>query len=63
MEKWYVNRVVQQKILKSLTVLRLVIHAVKRKENVTVKTRTSIIKHAEKREQRGANCEKNAVIR
>ena len=32
---------------KSLTGLRLVINAVKRKENITVKTRTSIIKHEE----------------
>ena len=57
------NRVVQQKILNSLTVFRLVINAVKRKENATVKTRTSILKPEEKREQRGAHCAKNAVIK
>ena len=50
----------QLKILKSLMVLRLVISAVKRKENVTAKTRTSIIKHEEKRGQKGANYVKNA---
>ena len=50
----------QQKILKSLTGLRLVIGAVKRKENVTAKTRTSITKREEKRGQKGANYAKNA---
>ena len=50
-------------MLKSLTAFRLVIGAVKRKGNVTVKTKTSIIRHEEKREQRGANYVKNAGIR
>ena len=53
----------RDKILKSLRVSRLVIGAVKRKENVTAKTRTSIIKHEEKREQREANYAKNAVTK
>ena len=45
-------------VLKSLTVVRLVIGAVKRKENVTKRTRRNITKREEKREQRGANlCE------
>ena len=47
-------------MLKSLTGLRLVISAVKRKENVTVKTKTSITKREEKREQKGANYVENA---
>ena len=38
-------------------------HAVKRKENATVETRRSIIKHEEQREQRGTKCAKNAVIK
>ena len=42
--------------MKSFTVLRLVIGAVKRKDNVTAKARTSIIKHEEKRGQRGPLC-------
>ena len=48
------------KVLKSLTVVRLVIGAVKRKENVTKRTRRNITKREEKREQRGANYAKNA---
>ena len=55
-----VNRVARQKILKSLTVLRLVIGAVKRKENATRKTRRNRTKREEKREQKGANYVKNA---
>ena len=42
-------------MLKSLTGLRLVICAVKRKENVTKRTRRNITKREEKREQQGAN--------
>ena len=55
-----VNLVVRLKMLKSLTGLQRVIGAVKRKENVTAKTRTSIIKREEKRGQKGANYAKNA---
>ena len=47
-------------LLKSLTGLRLVIGAVKQKENVTRKIRKNIIKHEEKRGQKGANYAKNA---
>ena len=45
-------------MLKSLTVLKLVIGAVKRKENATGKTKTSITKREEKRGQKGSQlCE------
>ena len=47
-------------MLKSLAGLRLVIGAVKRKENATRKTRRNITKREEKREQKGANYVKNA---
>ena len=43
--------------------LRLVISAVKRKENAMVKTRTSIIRHEERRGQKGAGYAQNADIR
>ena len=55
-----VNLVVRLKMLKGLTGLRLVISAVKRRENATAKTRTSITKREEKRGQKGANYAKNA---
>ena len=60
MVRWqseYVNLVVS---LKSLTVLRLVMGAVKRKENVTAETKTSITKLEERRGQKGANYATNA---
>ena len=49
-------------MLKRLTVLRLVINAVERKENSTRKTKRNTIRQEEKREQRGANYAKNAGI-
>ena len=55
-----VNRVARLEMLKSLTVLRLVIGAVKLKENATRKARKNRIKQEEKSEQRGANYAKNA---
>ena len=54
---------VRRDVLKSLTVLRLVIGAVKRKENVTKRTRRNITKREEKREQREANYAKNADLK
>ena len=64
MENECVNRVVRLEMLKISTVLRLVItNAVKRKENATRRTRRNTTKHEEKREQRGANCAKNADIK
>ena len=50
------------KVLKSLTVLRLVIGAVKRKENVTKRTRRNITKREEKRE-RAKGSQLNAKIK
>ena len=47
-------------MLKSLVRLERETNAERRNENATVKTRTSIIKHEEKRGQRGANYVKNA---
>ena len=58
-----VNRVARLKMLKILTVLRLVIGAVQRKENATRKTRKNITKHEEKREQKGAIYATNADIK
>ena len=57
----FANRVARQKILKSLTGLRLVIGVEKRKENVTKRTRRNITKREEKRELKGVNYAKNAV--
>ena len=48
-------------MLKSLVGLKRVIGAVKRKENVTATTRTSIIKHEEKRGQMGAKYAKKML--
>ena len=55
-----VSRVARLKMLKSLTVLRHVINAEKRKENATARIRMNITKREEKREQKGANYAKNA---
>ena len=57
----FANRVARQKILKSLTGLRLVIGVEKRKENVTKRTRRNITKREDKRELKGVNYAKNAV--
>ena len=57
----FANRVARQKILKSLTGLRLVIGVEKRKENVTKRTRRNITKREEKRELKGVNYAKNVV--
>ena len=54
------NLVVRLKMMKSLTGLRLVIGAVKRKENVTRKIKKNITRREEKREQKGANYVKDA---
>ena len=57
----FANRVARQKILKSLTGLRLVIGVEKRKENVTKRTRRNITKREEERELKGVNYAKNVV--
>ena len=55
-----VNRVARLKMLNSLTVLRHVINAEKRKENATARIRMKITKREEKREQKGDDYAKNA---
>ena len=49
--------------MKSLTGLRLVIGAEKRKENVTKRTRRNITKREEKREPKGVSYARNADIK